>query len=62
MGLAVLDAGRDICWVGKGGTSSGEASNLATKSLKEAFLDRKPFGIAAADFELPPRRGPLDTV
>ena len=54
MGLAVLDAGRDICWVGKGGTSSGEASNRATKSLNDAFLDLKPFGTTAAGFELLP--------
>jgi len=44
IGLAVLDEGRDICWVGKGGTSSGEASKRATRSLKEAFLDLSVFG------------------
>jgi hypothetical protein len=62
IGLAVRDAGRDICWVGKGGMSSGEASNLATRSLNEAFLDLKPLGMAVAGFELLPVKVPFDNV
>lgn len=44
IGLAVLEEGRDICCVGKGGTSSGEVSKRATRSLKEVFLDLNVFG------------------
>lgn len=34
-----------MSWLGNGGTSSGEASKRATRSLNEAFLDLRPFGI-----------------
>jgi hypothetical protein len=39
MGLAVLEEGPGRSCVGNGGTSSGEASKRATRSLNEAFLD-----------------------
>lgn len=50
MGLAVLEVGREICWFGMGGTSSGEASNRATRSLNEAFLDLVACGITVEGF------------
>lgn len=50
MGLVVVELGREICWFGMGGTSSGEASNRATRSLNEAFLDLEAVGITVEGF------------
>jgi hypothetical protein len=62
MGLAVLDAGRESGRVGSGGTSSGEASKRATKSLNDAFLDLKPLGGPIPGCGLTPVRALLGCV